>query len=577
MIRILLFLLLLCGVSACDSSHEELVLQQADREMAKDPGNAMLLLQQLEPASLSRPHMAHYALLQAQRLIESPNPIYCDSLLNQAIAYYADHDDEPHLRARTYFYAGHAKREERQFVEAMALFVEADKSVRRCNDHLLRGRILAAMGRLYRKQYHLRSSIECFEEAMTCFEQENHTHFMLRGAMGLAVDYEQLGDTVMADSYWKRAQELADLQQDTVAQLYIARAVATDLVKNKKYRAAIDIFYEATDRWAGGVVPSDYYFGLSLAYLRLHQYDSASLYLHSRITDLEDQQRREALYDQSLDHWNIHNRWLAGEYYSLVGNFEKAYKNKSWALRRADSLYRAEKASPIPSIRGRSMRMHLQERNRNLAEIVLLQWLLAIVLLVAALFLTLWLIARRQQVILTQKQTIARYRDAVKALQESYRQEQLKPRSGVDQGVIDRRVDFLRRFLDTILLYGHKEGVLNQKMSALISSESDQGLSWMIEDILNMREPGIVGYLRETYPQLSERELCIYGMICLDMDKSAICLAQRISVKTYYNVRNILRGKLQLTNNSISFADHFATLCETFRRAKNEGQTAQGN
>ena len=81
-----------------------------------------------------------------------------------------------------------------------------------------------------------------------------------------------------------------------------------------------------------------------------------------------------------------------------------------------------------------------------------------------------------------------------------------------------------------------------------------------------MRVPGIVEYLKQCHPSLTDREVCLYGMICLDMEKSAICVVLRITVKTYYNARNILRGKLQLTNNTMSFIDHFSALCEDFRR-----------
>ena len=565
--RLIFSLLLLLGVTACCPTPTELLLQQAEEQMSVAPDSAMQLLQQANPIALQKQRLAaHHALLQAQRLIESENPIYCDSLLDVAVRYYTDHDRDPHLRARAFFYAGHARRAVGQMAEAMALYVEAEQSVRESDDELLRGRIMAAMGGLYRKQYHFRSGIECFEEAIRCFEKVGHQPFMLRGVMGLAVDYQQMGDRDQSNHYWMRAKELADRLQDSVAQLYIVRAAATELIEQRAYAEAIRQFREAADRWNKGVIPSDFYYGMAISYLRMQQYDSAALYLQSRIEDMEEQRRREEMYDQTFCHWNIHNEWLSGEYNATVGNYQQAYRHKSRALRAVDSLYRAEKRSPVPSIRGRALRLDLQERNHDLRTVVVLQWLLVCLFLVAALFLTMWLILRRRHILLRHKQTIARYQATIEALQENYQQEQLQPRDVVDSGVIDCRIDFLRSFLDIMSLYGHKEGTLIQKLNALISSESEQGLCWMIEDILNMRVPGIVEYLKQCHPSLTDREVCLYGMICLDMEKSAICVVLRITVKTYYNARNILRGKLQLTNNTMSFIDHFSALCEDFRR-----------
>ena len=72
-----------------------------------------------------------------------------------------------------------------------------------------------------------------------------------------------------------------------------------------------------------------------------------------------------------------------------------------------------------------------------------------------------------------------------------------------------------------------------------------------------MREPHVVDYLRTRYPQLTDREVLIYCMICCDLSNSAISLLLDISTKTYYNLRNILRGKLDLTNNGLTFSHHF--------------------
>lgn len=567
--RLLISLCVIVCVAACCPTPTENLLLQAEACLAEQPDSALRILRTIDPARTKRSEwIARRALLEAQYYIEQPNPTYPDSLLEEALTYYVRHEKPARYRARAYFYAGHSYREKNLLPEAMAHYVEAELAVRQCDDLLLRGRIMAAIGGLYRKQYHLRSGVECFEEAVKCFEQVGHRPFILRGLMGLSVDYNAMHNRATAKRYRERAWELARELQDTMAQIYLLRAEATTLIENKQYREAIDLFHQGADRYCHGEMPSDYFYGMALSYLRLKQYDSALMFLQSRIVDAEEQQRREALYDQTFCHWNIHNEWLSGEYDATIGDYENAFLHKSRALRTVDSMYRAEKYSPLPSLRGRSLCSYLEEQNHALNQHIYAHWVFVALLILALIFFILWRRDRRKKLNMCHTQEIAEYRESVIALRQAYLTELARPRAGVDQGVIDRRVEFLRTMLDTILLYNHKTETLSRKVTALFSAESEMGVSWIFEDILNMREPGVVDFLRSSYPQLTDREISIYNMICLDMTKSAICMVQNISPKTYYNQRNFLRGKLQLRNEE-TFADHFEKLCEACRTAKN--------
>lgn len=206
-----------CVVACCPTSTEALLLQ-AEECMAEQPDSARAILQSMDLPQTKNPELvARHALLEAQLLIEQPRPVYPDSLLERALAYYADNEKPAKYRARAYFYAGHSYRERQLYPEAMAHYVEAEQAVRHSKDVLLKGRIMAAIGGLYRKQYHLRSSVECFEEAVACFEQVGHRPFVLRGMMGLAVDYNAMSRQEMTQHYRERSWALARELQDTMA------------------------------------------------------------------------------------------------------------------------------------------------------------------------------------------------------------------------------------------------------------------------------------------------------------------------------------------------------------------------
>ena len=210
-----------------------------------------------------------------------------------------------------------------------------------------------------------------------------------------------------------------------------------------------------------------------------------------------------------------------------------------------------------------------------------MQWVIVALAFVAMVFFVLWLMAHRRQLILQQRQTILEYRQSIVRLRDAYAAEQSKPRIGIPQDLIDRRLDFMRKLLDVAVLYGNRSELFTRKIGELISSESEGGIQWVFEDILNMQQPGIVDFLKQRFPQLTDRELGLYSMICLDIPKSTICMVANISAKTYYNQRNILRGKLALTNNDVTFAEHFETMRQACEKAEKNGKSsalpAEGN
>ncbi len=581
---ILPLLLALIGVTACHSTADEHLLDRAEALLMEYPDSALRLVEQVDvKPSHDGAFCARYNLMTMRCRDKAEGLLPSDSLLEATLDYYEQHDTRNNLLEYAYalYYAGRVAEQEGDFSHAMVHLLDADRALSGTSDTSLRGDVLMEMARLYRRQRYVQLSSIHFEKAARCFEVNNRLADAVHALMATSAEYHQLGDAEKANHFFHKAKSYAQELNDTVALITLARISATRSVERGEYNRAIQTLRGATAAYAHGVAPREFYYLLGLIKLRQDDVDSSAYYLSEHLADYREQQRQDSLYGRSLGHWILRNEDVAGEFFADMGEYQKAYNRKSRALRILDSIYRAEKRSPLPAMQGRYLRAQLQQQNEMLHHRMVMQWVVVALAFVAMVFFVLWLMARRRQLILKQSQTISEYRQAIVLLRDAYTAEQNKPRIGIPQDLIDRRLDFMRKFLDAAVLYGNRSELFMRKIDELISSEAEGGIQWVFEDILNMQQPGFVEFLKQRFPQLTEREVGLYSMICLDMPKSTICKVANISAKTYYNQRNILRGKLSLTNNDVTFAEHFVEMrkaCEeSEKNGKSDTPTAVGN
>lgn len=90
----------------------------------------------------------------------------------------------------------------------------------------------------------------------------------------------------------------------------------------------------------------------------------------------------------------------------------------------------------------------------------------------------------------------------------------------------------------------------------------------LIRRLLDSVEPGIIDFIRQQVPALSESEVTLFCMICQQMSKTNCCMVLGWTQKNYYNRRNELRKKLGMTNERITFPEYFAEQRSRYRRQK---------
>ncbi|MCM1301803.1 MAG: hypothetical protein NC226_08790 [Bacteroides cellulosilyticus] len=528
--------------------------------MQDRPDSALAILQQVDRTSLrSRYGKARYALLYSQALDKNYVDVDSDSLITRALNYYL-HRGAKRERALAYYYSGRIYENAGNIDSAIVQFTNAEDILKTTTDAALQGLTSGALARLYETQHFIELAENKYLEAANAFAKAGQKRNELFAYMGVLETLSIRNDVENHRLYYDHAVELAKELYDSVSMLRLARTKASKCIKeHSNYRGALRTLKDAANSYNHGIIPQNYYFLLCDIYAHLNKPDSALLYLRPLLNGMQNESARGQL----------EYLYMASRIYKMKKDDSNAYRYNAEALHICDSMYFAEKEHAIPELQAKYRNERLALHNKYLKSINQYQLIIAIIVLIAVLFISLWLIGRRQKRILQQEQEITEYRSVISRLKEEY--EEL--RIGSNDETLNRRITFLKQLLETTAQFGHNKEAFYAKIEQLLTkSGSNQQVKksgtneilLIFQDILNTRHPGIINYLMQTYPQLSHQELSLYCMIAMDISKTAICLVMDTSQKTYYNYRNLLRNKLAITNEEMTIPQHYRMVCEEY-------------
>jgi tetratricopeptide (TPR) repeat protein len=559
-----LALLLLAG---CVDSRESLdLLNEAERQMTDRPDSAKTTLESIVRRTVrTRKSRARFALLYSQALDKNFIDVDCDSLACIATAYYRSRGN-PDEKALAFYYRGRVYENAWKVDSAIIFYNQAEQYIAKTKNFYLKGLVANALAGMYSSQRFSSLAKDKYLEAAGYFERIGHKKNMLINYAGAISHFEISEDSEDCDHYLNLAEAIALELKDTVTLIGLARFRAYRAIKGSSdYNRSLKIIRNASAEYCNNSIDPSYYWILAMIYLNLEKTDSAFMYLQPLIEQTANEhsrKRTEILY-------------MAASICKVQNKYEQAYRYSNEALCISDSIYFAEKDRAIPELKAKYRNEQLILRNRYLKKISIYQGYVALTILIAVLSGALWLINRRQQKILQQKRQIREYRDAMIRLKEEYetlqRNNTSRGESVVDEEVLTRRIEFLKQLLDTASNFKHDKDKFQSKIEGLLtkngSKKEKNDILPMFTDLINMRHPGIIGYIMKKYPLITESEVALYCMICMDVSKSAVCLVLGCQAKTYYNYRNVLRNKLHIANDDITIRQHFQLLCEEYRKS----------
>ena len=168
-------------------------LHRAEALMNEDPDSAWAVLSTISPDEMGQNRTrALYALLYTQAQDKTYRNETNDSLISIAVDYYRDTDDVRH-KFLSYYYKGRVMMNAGESIKAMLSFLEAESLCEEVNDGYLLGLLYTQMGDIYKNCYDYPRSLEMFQKATVCYEQDGKDLHRLYSLVDQSNVYKNMG------------------------------------------------------------------------------------------------------------------------------------------------------------------------------------------------------------------------------------------------------------------------------------------------------------------------------------------------------------------------------------------------
>lgn len=561
----------LLSLSGCrTSSRIGDVLDQAQVLMEHQPDSALSLLKTL-PADVlpNRALKARYALLHSQALdknfIDLPN----DSVIAPAVSYYAQHG-KARERAYTNYYLGCIRYNDKQIDEAVKVMITAERYALETEDRYLLARIYSCLGRMYQDQY-------SFEEANAMFDNAEH-YFLLEGdtfnrgkvAMNRAMIYSLMERSQEAIDEYYRAQTLFEEVGDSSMTAAITRSVVNELEKDERVptdslKRLLRSAYAVT---TAGVVPAADYPMWAALYTREHDLDSARICV-----------------EQAMDRKEVSPTEKCGMLIQLfrleeqTGDYQSAVRHIQQYLVLYDSIVRTWKVELVQEAETRYRNQELRYTNKLLRirnTSINIGWSLAILSLLSVLG-VLWLRTIRRY-----KQFIGTLNDDYDTFRERYLQLTKEMENGSDEesallGALETKLKGFQELLDLAYNPCKPHTFIDDFKNYVKTISKDQTAFADLQYVVNKRCYGLVDYLKERHPGLTDYELDMLCMLQFGFSFNCIrLLHHHNNIYSLYSRRTKIHRKLGLPPH-YRLEDYLKETAEQLKSKRQGQKTPSGN
>ena len=177
MMKIWLAMAVLLMVGACRESRVEQWLMCAEGCMETNPDSAYRCLQQIDVSDgLSDEQRARYALLRTQAMHKCRIPLESDSLINVAVAYYADSGD-CHWLALSLLYKGLVHKQCGEVTQAVEAFVASEQTFEGVEDNQYKALLFNHYAALLMKQNMFEEALEYYKQSYKCNLMGDSLHY----------------------------------------------------------------------------------------------------------------------------------------------------------------------------------------------------------------------------------------------------------------------------------------------------------------------------------------------------------------------------------------------------------------
>ncbi|WP_418981629.1 hypothetical protein [Alistipes sp.] len=545
---ILLVLLLQTG---CGPDRTRDLFQDAETLMASAPDSALRLVESIDPAALrSWALRARHALLRSQALDKNGIDLRSDSVIAPAVAYYTRHGSKRD-KAYMYYYLGRIRNNAGQVGEAAEAMKAAEKYARPIGETYLLGLIYNCQANLYFSQYSLKEALSMCEKADSCFRLKGKVVFSGYMLQAKAKTYALMQDYQASQKEYLKALKIFDSINNRNQVCLISSSIAYQMKHDKEISTdSIKHFlHNIYARHTSGIIPNIDYPIWADIYSRENKIDSARHYYKL----IDKKQLRSADHECAL-------HALLGRLEKTSGNFLDASMHWEKAYSLLDSITRYEKENLIQRIEQRYENKELQHRNevlhlRNRSYIYFGALILTVLLSGFVL-----LLRRRQEIIHRQEEESKKREAYLEALNENYEALQARydefmksadSRSEAEENLmkaVEKRLTDMKRLLGIAYTGNCNPQVFYNAFKEYATSlKKDEHAFTDLRYIINKRYDGIVDYLIQRFPKLTNSEVNMLCMLLYGFPYNCIRLIfNHDNTDSLYSRRNKLREKLGL-------------------------------
>ncbi len=544
---IILFLTVLVAVVAgCGGAHRyDGRLVQADSLMQANPDSALALVEAVNADSLvDEGDRAYRDLLLTQARYKCYVTATSDSDINRALNYYRQHDDEREKLTRAYIYKGAVMQELNHPDSAMYYYKTAEATAD-TSDYFNRGYANLQMATLYRDLlFQDTAEFIHLKQAIYCFENINDTNYLIScyGHLGGAFGIKQPDST---EYYLVRAIELAVSRKSTKQYTYKSTLAGLYYYHYQDYSRAKDLAMGVMRDGKEYCKENQFYYYAALSYIKLGMLDSAK-YVLSHTPSPKD----------AVDSMNRHQviADIAKAEKDLVAyskNLARSKDNQILTIKSKNNRQLKTAESDFSIHQAEKLEIATKHRNRYLTVILII--VISIMTMLVCFIIHMRQVIKKNAV--DKRQIEMELISTIDELQE--KQSQLQQMNQSVSKLVACRLNAINELLENIKF---KRADTPEKAISIISlprfisevRDSYHPLKVELSDQFwkNIKQSvdgefnGIVSYVESHYPNLSDKEMKMFCLLCAKISPQLIklCLNQS-SAKSISNYRGIIIKK----------------------------------
>lgn len=556
----LLILLILASISCSSSNAVKCKLEKSEMLMQDFPDSSLAILQSITSGQLAgKKEKALHSLLYSQALDKNYIDITDDSIINIAVNYYSNRNDEKR-KAQSWYYLGRVYYNANNIKAAVESFLKAKAAAEKGDNHFLTGQIYSIFGKLYYDQNFFIESADAYKSAAKFFKDAEEPGRCANSLSYAAINYHLIGEDSVALDYYGRAIELYEQISNVKAVVDNTYCKAAVLFKLKMADSAINCIQRVKLKYNIKEEALEYYPLLCELNFEKGNYDKARFY-------------GKAYLDSEISRSDYKNRcgilWIMKNISLKENNLSDHLKYEEEYLKLNHKMLREKEQRNIKAIEARYSHTNLEESYSLLEKEGRRNMFIYTISLALILAASVGIYIYSKKEALRAKRKYASDLKILEKVNSSLKQQldNIKQRSETtvecDDAVIGglaSRINFIKDLLEySYVTEGHPDKFYNKFQDYM--AEHRNGSFDDIIFVANKMYGGVIENLKKQYPALNKKELLYCSMIYLGFSSNAIrAMYMHQNVTSIYNTRSKINRKLGIKNIKLdTYLRNFAT------------------